>query len=137
MAIKMRHGVERRELNGMHVDVYRNLNSGCWSLRAKDGEHKGRVIAHADEVQLHGCALRVNQKGRQRVLMEKRKNVHAFISGFFYTFEVSKHFDLEPIRYNPYKMDRFETMEGEPVSQCAWVTFGMDGKTNAMIERSK
>lgn len=61
-----------------HVEVYRNLHNGKLSVR--DSKTK-RVLAHCDEVTLAGVAFKVSQAGRERVLREKRKNVHAFVCG--------------------------------------------------------
>lgn len=61
--------------------VYRNLNRGGWSVRSCTGQTKGRVVAHADLVCLDDATFEVSEKGRQRVLAQGRKNVHAGISG--------------------------------------------------------
>lgn len=66
----------------MRVFVYRNLHQQVWSIKALEGEHKGRVIAHAPSVQLVGeIQFKVSETGRQRVIREKRKNVHAGVVG--------------------------------------------------------
>lgn len=62
----------------MQVEVYRNLHNGKLSVR--DAKTK-RVLAHCDEVTLACVAFKVSQAGRERVLREKRKNVHAFARG--------------------------------------------------------
>ena len=60
--------------------VYRNLHKKCWSVQQKQ---KGRwkVVAHAESITLLDCVFRVSEAGRQRVLRESRKNVHAYIQG--------------------------------------------------------
>lgn len=66
----------------MRVFVYRNLHQQVWSIKALEGDHKGRVIAHAPFVQLSGkIQFKVSESGRQRVIREKRKNVHAGVVG--------------------------------------------------------
>ena len=61
-----------------HVEVYRNLHNGKLSVR----DHKTkRVIAHCDEVTLAGVVFKVSQAGRERVLRERKKNVHAVVMG--------------------------------------------------------
>lgn len=62
----------------MHVEVYRNLHNGKLSVRDRKTK---RVLAHCDEVTLAGVAFKVSQAGRERVLREGRKNVHAFACG--------------------------------------------------------
>lgn len=61
-----------------HVEVYRNLHNGKMSVR--DCKTR-RVIAHVDTITLAGVGFRVSKAGRERVLREGRKNVHAFVSG--------------------------------------------------------
>jgi hypothetical protein len=115
--------------------VYRNLHQDCWSVKALSGPNAGRVVLHAATVWLHGATFRVNEAGRQRVLKEQRKNVHAGVVGYVYHAHViterydvgptvSLPIDMEavldesdhlatdpevyrPVTYNPYKFDRF------------------------------
>ena len=62
--------------NPMRVFIYYNLHRRCWSVKALEGENKGTVIAHCESALLSGCVMKVSEKGRQRVLREKKKNVH-------------------------------------------------------------
>ncbi len=62
----------------MRVYVYFNLHRKCFSIKALEGAMKGRVIAHRDNVLLFHTTFKVSQAGRERVIREKRKNVHAF-----------------------------------------------------------
>ena len=59
------------------VFVYKNLHKDCWSVK-----QDGLVKAHTTDIELWDCAFRVNKAGRERVLKEKRKKVHAGISGY-------------------------------------------------------
>jgi hypothetical protein len=93
------------------VFVYFNLHKKCWSLK---NVKTGRVIGHRDEVFLSDCLLKVSEAGRQRVLREKRKNVHAGVQGFE-TNVIPIGSSVE-ITYNPYKYNSFVVKEtGEPV----------------------
>jgi len=58
--------------------------------------------------------MKVNTKGRERVLKEKRKNVHAGISGYlsypdpsFKAWDDIGWWEMSPITYNPYKYNSF------------------------------
>jgi hypothetical protein len=62
----------------MQVRCYWNLHKSCWSVQ--DAKTR-RVIGHADKVLLREARFTVSQAGRQRVLEEGRKNVHAFACG--------------------------------------------------------
>jgi len=61
----------------MKAFVYFNLHRKCWSVRALEGAHKGLIVAYADVAVMDGVEFRVSQKGRDRVIREGRKNVHA------------------------------------------------------------
>lgn len=107
----------------MRVFVYWNLHKGLWSVKALEGPDKGRVIKRAATVLLGGAEGRVSEAGRQRVLREKRKNVHAGIVGRLV------HASDEPLEtagslrvsYNPYKGDHFYYSDtGEAYEGSAW-----------------
>ena len=107
----------------MKVFVYFNLHRKCFSVKALEGEFKGRVIAHASYVSLHDCTFKVSEAGRQRVLSEKRKNVHAGVVGqlvnltfvgeedkFLYTentYRFAYQYPHKRVKYNPYRLDSF------------------------------
>jgi|TARA_R110002051_G_scaffold84673_3_gene149957 hypothetical protein len=92
------------------VEVYRNLHKKCWSVR-----QSGKVKLHTDYICLKNAEFKVSQKGRERVLKEKRKNVHAFVKGFIVDpSEINKIDDYEnpnwtDVTYNPYKCGSFVT----------------------------
>lgn len=65
----------------MKVFVYFNLHRKLWSVKALDGKARGKVIAHCERVIVRGASFKVSEAGRQRVLREGRKNVHAGIVG--------------------------------------------------------
>lgn len=73
---------------GQEVRVYRNLHRStdeaqCWSIQAKIKGKGWRVVRHSTVVVLEGATFRVNEAGRQRVIRERKKNVHAFVYGRF------------------------------------------------------
>jgi len=101
----------------MRVDVYMNLHKGEFSVKALEGENKGRVIAHSWRVSLRDCTFVVQPAGQARVRREGRKHVHAFVRGELVTlgndcldplFNVTrKPKPMERFTYNPYKHDTF------------------------------
>lgn len=111
----------------MIIKVYWNLHRNCWSI-----QHKGKVIGHANSVLLKNVTFSVSEAGRQRVLREKRKNVHAFAKGeMIVTNEAKPEFLTLPVTYNPYKFGYFfnksnqEKIEVNPLVHCgAKVLFG-------------
>ena len=87
------------------VYVYKNLQKNCYSVR-----QDGLVKQHTDGICLYDAQFRVGKKGRERVLAEGRKNVHAGVSGY-----IDRDWDLQrlpptnfrSVIYNPYKWDTF------------------------------
>jgi hypothetical protein len=84
------------------VDVYKNLHKDTWSIRSVK---TGRVIGHSDLLLLADAEFIVRPGGRNRVLKERRKNVHAVVRGSLVAVE-----DLHPqpnkvysqVSYDPY-----------------------------------
>jgi len=118
------------------VFAYRNLHRQCWSVKALEGPLKGRVIYHANEITLFECTFKVSQAGRQRVLREQKKNVHAGVQGYIsdnFTFaDPESHGCDTPVTYNPYKYDSFVDARCEvPVSSAMFVNLNSKGKVNA------
>jgi hypothetical protein len=117
------------------VFAYRNLHRQCWSVKALEGPLKGRVIYHANDLTLGWCDFKVSQAGRQRVLREQKKNVHAGVVGYLTECgEIATDgIDLDvPITYNPYKYDSFVDARCEvPVSSALFVNLNSKGKLHA------
>jgi hypothetical protein len=68
------------ELIGERVRVYRNLANGLLSVQSKI-KGSWKVAGHAESLLLYDVDFKVSEKGRQRVITHKRKNVHAFVYG--------------------------------------------------------
>ncbi len=92
----------------MKVRVYFNLHKKLLSVQTKvNGRWK--VIKHVFNINLTDVKFKVSEAGRQRVLREKRKNVHAFIEGVEINDQVSQR--AQNVTYNPYKYEKFTTGE--------------------------
>jgi hypothetical protein len=97
----------------MRVFVYFNLHKKCFSIKALEGDRKGRVVAHSNTVLLESCKFKVSESGRQRVLREKRKNVHAGVTGVWINGDrAESHYEFlsmvgRQVTYNPYKYSSF------------------------------
>jgi hypothetical protein len=87
----------------MIVQVYWNLHKNCWSLREKA---TGRIVKHMANVVLRNCRFVVQEGGRQRVLRERRKNVHAFVEGVL-SRPVPQDRPWVAVKYNPYRYTSF------------------------------
>ena len=100
----------------MKVFVYYNLHRKVWSVKALEGENKGRVIAHRDRVMISRPQGKVSQAGRKRVLQEQRKNVHAGIVGEWLDYALQRTGSIwDEITYNPYKYETFVYKNDESV----------------------
>lgn len=117
---------ETLKLAGTEVRVYRNLHKGCMSVQNRK---TGIVEFHADRIALKDAVFNVRQGGRQRVIEEQRKNVHAFVEGTI--CDLQDFVDPQIVTYNPYKYDSFviESTE-DPIQESSYVYIA-DGKVYA------
>lgn len=90
----------------MKVRVYYNLRLKCLSVQAMVGR-SWKVIRHAEKVSLLNVTFKVSEKGRQRVIKNKRKNVHAYICGTLAEEKLPEGQWMDLITYNPYKLEKF------------------------------
>ncbi|AMS00889.1 hypothetical protein SEA_FAYELY_89 [Mycobacterium phage Fayely] len=98
----------------MRVFVYWNLHRGMWSVKALTGPDRGRVIARQQLVILRNASGKVSEAGRQRVLRERRKNVHAGLVGELVQGEaVTLAPDSREVTYNPFKYSSFVYRDDE------------------------
>lgn len=96
------------------VEVYRNLHTpeGTVKYSAKDRK-TGTVIAHAEDVTLDNVSPVVHEAGRQRVIAEGKKNVHAVLRG---TPSEKAMRGGKNLTYNPYQNETFVDKDsGAPV----------------------
>ena len=110
----------------MKVRVYKNLHKDCYSVKSMEGVSKGLVIAHCDNIVLKNVKYIMSERGRQRVLSTRQKNVHAYLEGEILSIvpRVDSNFRLPiyselpfsevlSVTYNPYKYESFVYKENE------------------------
>jgi hypothetical protein len=116
---------QRKITPGEKVRVYRNLNNGMISVM----DTKGQVIAHVAQIALINAKFVVRQAGRERVLKNKKKNVHAFVVGNFW-FKHNKVFNLlgDIVKYNPYKYSSFVKEDETPIYVAGLAVIDKTGK---------
>jgi hypothetical protein len=109
----------------MKVEIYRNLHNNCWSVR---DNKTGIVIEHVRHLHIKDATLVVRPAGRERVLQEGRKNVHAFVKGEVCTTgEVP--LNICEVVYNPYKHSSFvEKVTGKSVYTATHIFLTSLGK---------
>jgi hypothetical protein len=124
------------DLIGLRVNVYFNLHKKVWSVRSMDKRYNyGRVIYHASELCVNDATFVVSQAGRERVLAEKRKNVHAYVRGTldrFRDLRVDGNGTCDDLYYNPYEVSSFVNFETrEPVVAAERVALYPDRRVRA------
>ncbi len=102
------------------VRVYRNLHKNCLSVLHRTD--KGwRLWQHVEQIELTDVKFKVSQAGRERVLREKRKNVHAFVEGNYHGKTDVTSSNLRFVKYDPYIAGHFFDQDNkEKVSQASW-----------------
>lgn len=121
------------------VRVFKNLKHGCYSIM-----QRGVIRASAKQVRLCDVEFRVRESGRQRMLREKRKNVHAFAVGRLVDYvHPSDERELErmPGRgafYDPYRFPSFVDREtNAPVLRVSAAHFDEDGVVYSLDEAAR
>jgi hypothetical protein len=96
------------------LKCYRNLNrrlgdeKDFWSVK-----QDGIVRFHCRCIFLKDVVFLVNEKVRQRVVQNKRKEVHAYVQGFICDISFTDGYE---VTYNPYKCQRFVTGDRSAIS---------------------
>ena len=104
------------------VDVYFNLHKSVFSVKQRGKQP--RVIGHSDFLAVKRPRFVVQEGGRQRVIKEQTKNVHAFVRSehvqvngvdveWFMQWMTKKGFYY--VSYNPYKTGAFTNEIGQPI----------------------
>lgn len=117
----------------MRAFIYRNVHKHCYSVR---NEKLGRVTKHTASVLMKDATLVVSKAGRERVLREKQKNIHAGIRGELVAVGSaaiterrrldSK--DWTQVYYNPFKVETFvEKATNMPIFKADYVLLTSEG----------
>lgn len=119
----------------MKAFIYRNLRYRDRHVYSVKDTKSGKVVAHIEDLILSRVVFKVSESGRQRVLRERKKYVHAGVVGTPYdvpeTFKNSASWDpsyynrlgryLE-VTYNPYNGPKFILKEtGDAIESSPWV----------------
>lgn len=110
---------EKREIKNTAINygyiakAYRNLNRRgvVWSILNKS---TGLVDQYANNVFLSNVEFKVSKAGQTRVRKEKRKNVHAFITGNILNTK-PRNIKWLKATYNPYKDEGFHLIENNTI----------------------
>lgn len=102
--------------------IYWNLHKKCFSVK-----YQGKVIRHLNNFFASDVQFKVSELGRQRVIKEKRKSVHAYIVAdridpLTPDERLSVVLDGFDVTYNPYKHTAFVDTKWEiAVNKARWV----------------
>jgi hypothetical protein len=102
--MKGKHMIDKNR----RVYVYFNLHKLVWSVR-----QDGRIVEHTKYIMLKDARFLVGQAGRKKVLREKKKNVHAGISGYIVDRVPNIPDFCTTVSYNPYKNETFINYSNE------------------------
>lgn len=98
--------------------IYRNLHKDCFSVK-----YRGLVIGHYKNLIAEHVEFKVSQVGRENVLREKKKQVHAYVvcksfkAAGSMLEDMTEHFIYKEVYYNPYKCSQF--MVGDKIAHFA------------------
>jgi len=102
------------------VRIYKNLHKSralgrpVYSIKDR---RSGLVIGHSDRVVLADARFVVSQAGRQRVLAERSRNVHAYVEGCLREELGAVVGDGDGVTYNPYRCGAFTAVAtGQPLA---------------------
>lgn len=101
-----RKEVEWEKDLGQKVRVYRNLINGLISVQHSIKGRGWILSGHCDNCVISEVSLQVSEAGRQRVLNDKKRNVHAYAAGRLISREPKDIYvptKAIKIGYNPYK----------------------------------
>jgi hypothetical protein len=107
--------------------IYWNIHKECFSVR-----YRGKVIGHHTAILAKNATFSVSQNGRERVLREKSKNVHAFVvaekicTGFDAFSSYEEQVDPTEVKYNPYKYSTFVDSNGDEITKAVAVYMAAD-----------
>lgn len=114
----------------MKVAVYFNFHKKCFSIKCMERGHDmyNRVYDHVDTVYLRDVTFKVSEAGRQRVLREKKKNVHATVHGTVLDVESMAQWIIDnrafnasngtKVAYNPYRYEKFVDEMLQPIEKA-------------------
>ena len=104
------------------VHVYRNLNNGLLSIR-----QSGEIKAHSSIVYLENVTFHVQPAGHQKTISTGVKCVHAYAKGTL-TQTIPENMKVIEVKYNPFYMDKFQTVSGEPIQKANYLSINQNGE---------
>ena len=101
----------------MKVAVYKNLNTGKWSVASvketRNGFRKDKLIKHVDELTLENVSFYVGAESTRQRIINGHREVYAYAIGDVCMNDDGEWWDAEPVGYtcnvkfNPYESNDF------------------------------
>jgi hypothetical protein len=99
------------EIIDRRARVYRNLQNGTMSVLTRQRNSKGNLswllAGHTTDILLQDVKFYVSENGRQKVIRDRRKNVHAWAEGIVIAATAEEVATPIDVAYNPYKTGTF------------------------------
>ena len=113
-------------------------NGKAPTLTTMQGGHREpKVAINVERKGIENPEYVVREKGRQKVLEEGRKNVHAFVRGTLSDIDIFNQECLsmpKEVTYNPYKYDSFvDGSTYQPVKKSKWARLIKKGNDKPRI----
>lgn len=107
---------------GQKIRIYRNLNNGTMSIQTHTKGTGWRVAGHVTNAIVADGVFHISESGRQRVIAQNRKNVHAWYEGVLIgQFNPSIDCPID-LAYNPYINETFvERRSQRAIKRCKYL----------------
>jgi hypothetical protein len=106
---------------GHPIRVYRNLNNGRMSLQSKQGS-SWKVVGHVENCVISSVKFHIGESGRQKVIRERCKNVHAWGQGMLVAEFDERVKAPVALSYNPYTDTTFKQRHTDnAIVQCQYL----------------
>jgi hypothetical protein len=106
-------------MSAILADVYCDLRRKCASIRALEGERKGRVVSKPVFSVVRNVLFRVQPGGLARIRLKGVRQVCAFARGQAIEATESEVASIAirgvRVHFNPYRSDHFHLDDGTPV----------------------
>lgn len=111
----------------IRVRVYFNLTRKVWSIQSYQPGKGWRLLCHQTHLTLRNANTKVSESGRQRVIRERKKYVHAYIEGELIRTVPQLHSGRK-LSYNPYTGPHFFWQDDNTqVTELPEVVFTQEG----------
>lgn len=99
----------------MRAAVYKNLNTGLWSVASvketRNGFRKDKVIKHVSEITLDNVTFVVGAESTRQRILNGYREVYAYAVGDIVSYDADPANVTYNIHFNPYKSNDFHSLD--------------------------